>query len=189
MFLDLTEVNNLLAAPKNDVLGLRDRAILELLYASGLRVSELVGLTIANIDFHDRCILVYGKGAKERIVPTGRKAIDALEKYLVSSRPRLYSQYQGEPHYGLFVNSKGGPLTDRSIRRIIDKYVKALAIEKKVTPHTLRHTFATHLLEHGADLRSVQEMLGHVSLSTTQLYTHVTQERMKLVYHQTHPRA
>lgn len=189
VFLDLTEVNELLASPPNDALGLRDRAILELLYASGLRVSELVGLKLADIDFANRYVLVFGKGAKERIVPTGREAIAAIEKYLNSSRPRLYRQYRGEPHSTLFVNKAGGPLTDRSVRRMIDKYVKVLALNKKVSPHTLRHTFATHLLEHGADLRSVQEMLGHVNLSTTQLYTHITQERLKSVYHHTHPRA
>jgi len=188
-FLDLPEVIELLALPPKDTLGLRDRAILELLYASGLRVSELVGLEIGDIDFDKGFVLVYGKGAKERIVPTGRTALTAITNYLELSRPRLYSKYSGRPHRILFVNKTGGPLTDRSVRRIIDKYVELLALNKKVSPHTLRHTFATHLLEHGADLRSVQEMLGHVNLSTTQLYTHVTQERLKSVYHQAHPRA
>ncbi len=189
VFLDFFEIEDLLQLPKPDMLGRRDRAILELLYATGVRVSELTGLTVANIDFFNRCLLVYGKGRKERIVPMGRKAVEALQSYLSRSRPRLYEKYDGNPHYQVFLNSKGGPLTDRSIRRTLDKYVAMLAIHKAVSPHTIRHTFATHMLDRGADLRSVQEMLGHVNLSTTQIYTHVTKERLKSVYKDTHPRA
>ena len=189
VFLDTVEITDLMNLPSGDVLGQRDAAVLELLYATGIRVSELAGLTVANIDFFHRCLLVYGKGRKERIVPMGRKAVEALESYLARSRPRLYNRHSGTPHYQVFLNHRGGPLTDRSVRRIVDKYVDMLAINKHVSPHTLRHTFATHLLDNGADLRSVQELLGHVSLSTTQIYTHVTKEKLKGIYKNTHPRA
>jgi len=189
VFLNPNEIDDLLVLPGNDTLGLRDAAILELLYATGVRVSELAGLTLANIDLANCYILVCGKGAKERIIPIGRKAKSALECYLSQARPKLYIKVKGHYHDKLFVNSKGGPLTDRSIRRILDKYVQWLAINKNVSPHTIRHTFATHLLNNGADLRSVQELLGHVNLSTTQLYTHVTKERLKTVYRDSHPRA
>lgn len=189
VILDDSEINDLLALPAMDDLGRRDLAVLELLYASGVRVAELVRLSISDVDYENRFILVYGKGAKERIVPIGRKAASAVSFYLSGARPRLYSKHRGTPHYKLFVNSKGGPLTDRSIRRIVGKYVDILALAKNVSPHTIRHTFATHLLNHGADLRSVQEMLGHVNLSTTQLYTHVSKERLKAIYFNAHPRA
>lgn len=189
VFLDVPEINDLLKLPSQDLLGRRDLAVLELLYATGIRVSELAGLTIANVDFFNRCVLVYGKGRKERIVPVGTKAIIALEEYLKKSRPRLYQKYQGNAHYRVFLNHRGGPLSDRSVRRIVDKYVNQLALHKSVSPHTIRHTFATHLLDRGADLRSVQEMLGHVNLSTTQIYTHISKERLKATYKDTHPRA
>lgn len=176
----------LLQAPDESDLGKRDRAILELLYASGLRVSELVGLGLRDVDWRQGSVLVFGKGAKERIVPVGRVACASLETYLAVSRPRLLRQ-PGEKAF--FLNRFGGRLTDRSVRRLVDKYVSKAAIDQQVSPHTLRHTFATHLLDNGADLRSVQEMLGHVSVSTTQIYTHVTKERLKAVYKQAHPRA
>ena len=187
--LDETELTELFTLSRQTALGLRDLAILELLYATGTRVSELVGLKLHDLDFDSRFILVYGKGSKERIVPVGRKAISALKAYLDRSRPQLVARLTDGCHQKIFVNSKGGPLTDRSVRRIFDKYVEMLALAKHVTPHTMRHSFATHLLDHGADLRLVQELLGHVSLSSTQLYTHVTKERLKEVYRQAHPRA
>lgn len=189
VFLDEGEITDLLELPADDALGRRDAAIMELLYASGVRVAELTGLKTGDVDLVSRFIIVCGKGAKERIVPIGRTAATALEHYLADARPQLYSKWRKEQHQYLFVNSKGGPLTDRSVRRIVDKYVAILAVAKKVSPHTIRHTFATHMLNNGADLRSVQEMLGHVNLSTTQLYTHVTKERLKAVYRETHPRA
>ncbi len=189
VFLDTTEIDELLKLPASDDLGRRDATIIELLYASGIRVGELTGLKIRDIDISSQYILVYGKGAKERIVPIGRHARISLEYYLAHIRPRLYSKHRGVSHEQLFVNSKGGPLTDRSVRRVIEKYVGILALQKNVSPHTIRHTFATHLLNNGADLRSVQELLGHVNLSTTQLYTHVTKEKLKSVYKHTHPRA
>ncbi len=188
-FLDTLEITELLQLPAKDRAGYRDAAILEVLYASGLRVGELVGLSLKDIDEVSGYILVYGKGAKERIVPVGKTALAALKTYLEHSRPFFYAKCRTGAHQALFVNSKGGPLTDRSVRRIVANYVEELALKKKVSPHTLRHTFATHLLNNGADLRSVQEMLGHVNLSTTQLYTHVTKERLKSVYRNAHPRA
>lgn len=189
VFLDPMEITDLLSLPEDNILGCRDAAILELLYATGMRVGELATLTIDNVDLSRGFVLVFGKGSKERIIPAGRIALTAVKQYLQYSRPQMYKNYHGPVHTILFVNSKGGPLSDRSIRRIVNKYVEILALSKHVSPHTIRHTFATHLLNNGADLRSVQEMLGHVSLSTTQLYTHVTKERLKSVYHNTHPRA
>ncbi|HMM21548.1 MAG TPA: tyrosine recombinase XerC [Selenomonadales bacterium] len=188
VFLDPKEINGLLDLPGKNAAGRRDAAILELLYATGIRVSELTGLTEKDVDLVSGYALVYGKGAKERVVPVGRKAIAALKLYIDLARPKLYAK-AASPHASLFVNQKGGPLTDRSVRRILDKYVKELALAKHVSPHTIRHTFATHLLNNGADLRSVQELLGHVNLSTTQLYTHVTKEKIKSVYQAAHPRA
>lgn len=188
-FLDEAELNDLFTLPGKTLLGIRDLAILELLYATGVRVSELVGLHVYDIDFSSGFILVYGKGSKERIVPFGRKAAQALIRYLEGSRPRLYSKHHGPEHQQVFVNSKGGPLTDRSVRRILEKYMTELALAKHVTPHTIRHSFATHLLDHGADLRLVQELLGHVSLSSTQIYTHISREKLKGIYRKAHPRA
>jgi integrase/recombinase XerC len=189
VFLDSHEVAAILDLPENTTLGRRDAALLELLYATGVRVNELAGLTVRDVDLSSGYALVYGKGSKERVVPVGRKALVALKEYLATSRPRLFANHSAPPHETLFVNKSGGPLTDRSIRRILAKYVDQLALSKHVSPHTIRHSFATHLLNNGADLRSVQELLGHVSLSTTQLYTHVTKERLKAVYLQAHPRA
>ncbi|EGO63138.1 tyrosine recombinase XerC [Acetonema longum] len=189
VFLDAVEVKDMLELPGNDLLGRRDAALLETLYATGARVSELVGLGIGDLDLVNRFVLLFGKGAKERVVPIGRTAVRALEYYLTVIRPQLYSRHKGSVHQTLFLNRNGGPLTDRSVRRMIDKYVEILALKKHVTPHTIRHSFATHLLDNGADLRFVQELLGHVNLSTTQLYTHVTKERLKAVYRNAHPRA
>ncbi|WP_217805915.1 tyrosine recombinase XerC [Sporomusa malonica] len=195
VFLDANEITELIALPDHSPLGLRDSAVLEMLYATGVRVSELAGITLPDIDFAGRTIIVSGKGAKQRIVLMGRRAAQTLDNYLFSARrilcanPGEYAQQMGKVHDRLFVNSRGGPLSDRSIRRIVEKYVEALALKKNVSPHTIRHTFATHLLDNGADLRSVQELLGHVNLSTTQLYTHVTTERLKANYKKFHPRS
>ena len=162
--------------------GLRDHAILELLYSSGLRVSELVGLNSNQLDLELGVVRVMGKGRKERIVPVGMKAIDALKVYL-ERRGRLKEE---EP---IFVNSSGGRLTARSVGRLIKKYTRHSGIFRKVSPHSLRHTFATHLLDAGADIREIQEMLGHSSLSTTQRYTHVSMGKLMEVYDKAHPRS
>jgi integrase/recombinase XerC len=186
-FLFPKEVESLLQLPDTaKPLGLRDRAILEMLYASGMRVSELTGLTLRSVDLLAGTALVFGKGAKERYVPLGQHALHTYEQYIQQGRPLLCKQSKTDV---LFVNARGEALTDRSVRRIINKYVEQASQLLKVSPHTFRHTFATHLLENGADLRSVQEMLGHASISSTQIYTHVTRERMRMVYNQAHPRA
>ncbi len=165
--------------------GLRDRAIMETLYSSGLRVSELVGMNFKDVDFSLGFIRVMGKGAKERIVPLGSYASSALERYINAGRPALNKKNIE----ALFLNKNGGRLTARSIRNIIDKYVGQVSIQRKISPHTLRHSFATHLLDGGADLRTVQELLGHVKMSTTQIYTHVSKEKLMSVYEKNHPRA
>ena len=186
-FLYPPEVKELVEQPDlSTALGKRDRAILEILYASGMRVSELVGLTTRSVDSEIGTALVRGKGAKERYVPLGGFAIEAYINYIRSARPELLRSKKSEH---LFLNFRGDPLTDRSVRRVIDKYVNQVSQTLKVSPHTFRHTFATHLLDHGADLRSVQEMLGHSNISSTQVYTHVTGERMRAVYNHAHPRA
>ncbi len=186
-FLDEIEISELLELPdKSKPLGRRDQAVLEMLYATGCRVSELVGLTTERVDLANRYVLLLGKGNKERVVPVGHTCCQALEAYY-PVRSALMQKLTG--HDYIFVNSRGGPLTDRSVRRILDKYITALALHKNVSPHTIRHSFATHLLEHGADLRAVQELLGHANLSTTQIYTHITTERVAAVYKKNHPRA
>lgn len=168
-------------------LGQRDRLIFELLYASGVRVTELVTMPINAINLSAGIALVFGKGAKERYVPLGSYACDALRQYLDYGRNRLVA---GKQDSGiLLLNYRGEPLSDRSVRRVVDKYVEAASLHHKISPHTFRHTFATHLLNAGADLRTVQELLGHVNISTTQIYTHVTKERLRHVYDETHPRA
>ena len=187
-FLDVPEIDALLKLPPNTLLGRRDRAIMELLYGAGVRVSELTGLSMQNLDMEEQYILVFGKGAKERIIPIGKMAIKALLLYLRESRP-LLDKKNAEVTDALFLNHSGTPLSDRSVRRVLEKYVDMLAVHKRVTPHTLRHSFATHLLDNGADLRSVQDLLGHVSLKTTQIYTHVSSERLLSVYRNAHPRA
>jgi integrase/recombinase XerC len=172
--------------------GLRDRAILELLYATGLRASELVGLDQNDVALQTGEVQVAGKGAKERIVLAGRVSQEALVKYLQYGRPGLLAAARplsAGDDKALFLNCRGTRLTERSVARILDKYVERAGLNKDVSPHTLRHTFATHLLDGGADLRTVQELLGHASLSSTQVYTHVTQERLRAVYDQAHPRA
>lgn len=177
--LNLDQAMSLMALPKGEGWSaLRDRAILETFYSTGIRLSELVGLDREDVHFEGGMLKVFGKGRKERIVPIGRKAIEAIEAYLKVRPP------SGQ---GLFCNEKGGRLTGRSIDRIVKKYMKGID-RPALTPHSLRHTFATHLLEGGADLRSVQEMLGHASLSTTQRYTHLQVDHLMAVYDKAHPR-
>ncbi|NLG87267.1 MAG: tyrosine-type recombinase/integrase, partial [Firmicutes bacterium] len=159
----------------------------ELLYSTGCRVSELVGLNLEDLNFSAGCARVLGKGQRERVVLLGERALASLERYLDKGRPDLLRGKSLEK--ALFLNRFGGRLTDRSVRRIVDKYTEKAALQLDISPHTLRHTFATHLLEHGADLRSVQELLGHANLSTTQIYTHVTKRRLYREYQAAHPRA
>lgn len=187
-FLYTEEVNLLLQGPDmKTVGGKRDRAILELLYASGLRVSELVALNLMDVDHQNGYLKVWGKGGKERIVPVGSKAEESLRIYLHSSRDHL-AKNTDQREKALFLNKFGTRLHARSVRNIIDKYVNQFALEKKVSPHMLRHSFATHLLSAGADLRSVQELLGHEKLSTTQIYTHLSKEDLKRIHTKNHPR-
>ena len=169
-----------------DVAGLRDRAILETLYGAGLRISELVGLDVDEVDLDEGSVRVLGKGRKERIVPLGRFAIAALAAYLRQSRPAIARAGSGP---ALFLNLRGGRLTRQGATGVLKKAARAAGIRTRVTPHMLRHSFATHLLEGGADVRVVQELLGHAVLSTTQIYTLVTQERLRREYFQAHPRA
>ncbi|MCK9554627.1 tyrosine recombinase XerC [bacterium] len=188
-FLDMKEIGKLLEAPDVNILdGLRDRAILEILYSSGIRVSELVGLNAGSVDLIGEVLKVKGKGKKERLVPIGSVAVNILNEYI---NKRKKGDYKGRraDFTAVFLNKYGQRITDRSVRRIVDKYIRNVALEHKISPHVFRHTFATHMLDAGADLRSVQELLGHSSLSTTQIYTHVTTEKLKKVYDKAHPRA
>ncbi|MCY0877050.1 MAG: site-specific tyrosine recombinase XerD [Firmicutes bacterium] len=181
------EVDRLLTIPDPaQPAGLRDRAMLELLYATGIRVSELVMLDVPDVNLTASYLQCYGKGAKERIIPLGQMARKAIETYLLSARTGMLRE-QREP--ALFVNHLGDRLTRQGFWKIIKKYALAAGITGHITPHTLRHSFATHLLDNGADLRAVQEMLGHADISTTQIYTHVTRTRLQDVYARTHPRA
>lgn len=185
VFLDVDRVAKLVQSPSaDDAAGLRDRAILETLYSTGIRVSELVGLDEDDIDFISGVLKVLGKGSKERMVPIGEPAIAAIRKYTEKRDARRVKDKKA-----IFLNKSGRRLTDRSVRRIVDKYIRSCSIVEHISPHSLRHSFATHLLDRGADLRSVQELLGHMNLSTTQIYTHVTMERLKTVYDKAHPRA
>jgi len=184
-FLEVQEIENILdAAAGASLSSKRDRALLETLYSSGIRVSELVGLNVEDTDVLGGVLRIRGKGKKERMVPIGRKAQEAIREYM-EKRGNDYGKDGG----ALFLNKNSTRLTDRSVRRILIKYVRKASLHKDVSPHTLRHSFATHLLDRGADLRSVQELLGHESLSTTQIYTHVTTKRLKEVYEKVHPRA
>jgi len=185
-FLESSEVEALLEAPDaGTTIGLRDRAILELLYSTGMRVSELLSLDLTDLDRQTALVKVRGKGKKERLLPVGSVAISALENYL-AYRHELGG---GKSAQAIFLSQRGTRIPDRkSILRRIKKYAQAAGIQKNITPHTLRHTFATHMLNAGADLRSVQELLGHASLSTTQIYTHVTRERLKELHEKCHPR-
>ena len=187
-YLRLEEVDRLLLQPDaNTPLGLRDRAMLEVLYSTGLRVSELTGLRVNDLDSKVGCVRCIGKGDKERIVPVGKKALGMVDKYLRDARPQLLGKALGTP--ALFVNRRGRALSRVGVWKILSGYGRRAGLRQALTPHMLRHSFATHLLERGADLRSVQLMLGHADIATTQIYTHVVEERLKQIYKAHHPRA
>jgi len=185
--LNYAEVQKLLAAPRGDEpTTQRDRALLEVMYACGLRASETIGLEIADVDLREGFLRARGKGSKERLVPLGRKAIAAIGVYLRGGRPKLV----GDRHEAkLFVNFRGGPLSRQGLYKIVQRHARAAGLGGQMSPHTLRHSFATHLLAGGCDLRAVQEMLGHADISTTQMYTHLSGERLRDVYFDAHPRA
>jgi integrase/recombinase XerD len=188
-YLRLDEVERLLKQPDEKTpLGLRDRAMLEVLYSTGLRVSELVGLRMPDLDSKTGCVRCIGKGDKERIVPVGRKALEMVQRYVQEARPALLRQGKTS-NSALFVNRRGAALSRVGVWKILSAYGRRAGLRIALTPHMLRHSFATHLLERGADLRSVQLMLGHADISTTQIYTHVVEERLKQVYKAHHPRA
>jgi len=189
-FLAVDEVFSLMETPdQSTTWGARDRAILETLYSCGIRVSELVGLTDGDIDFTLGILKVFGKGRKERIVPIGEKALAAMREYLPQRDGITAGLLPPGSQAPLFINHRGGRLTSRSVARILQKHILKCGLLRKVSPHALRHSFATHLLDAGADLRGIQELLGHVSLSTTQRYTHVSVDKLMEVYDRTHPRA
>lgn len=188
----IEQVERLLAAPDTrDVLGARDRAMLETLYSTGIRVSELVGLNVDDVDVDAKTMRITGKGRKDRIVPLGSHAIASVQRYVTMLRgdARFAALWEGRRAGPLFVNKHGSRLSSRSVRRKLDKYLKQVGLDPTISPHTLRHSFATHLLDNGADLRSVQELLGHQSLSTTQVYTHLSGARTQREYDKAHPRA
>ena len=192
----IEQIEQLLAAPKDsDVLGRRDRAMLETLYSTGIRVSELVGLNHDDLDFENEAMHVRGKGRKERIVPLGSHALGAIRRYIelmasdAKFSPIWAARSEGAEPLPMFLNKHGNRLSSRSVRRKLDKYLRAVGLDPTISPHTLRHSFATHLLDNGADLRSVQELLGHQSLSTTQVYTHLSTARVEEAYKDAHPRA
>jgi integrase/recombinase XerD len=186
-FLSIAEVDRLLAQPDvKAVVGLRDRAMIELMYSCGLRVSELCGLRVADLHADEGCLRCIGKGNKERLVPVGRQALANVRRYLEASRPKLLGE-SSSPH--LFLNQAGRQINRIAYWKALGEYGRKAGLRKALTPHMLRHSFATHLLDRGADLRSVQMMLGHSDISTTQIYTHVVEERLKQVYKAHHPRA
>jgi integrase/recombinase XerD len=186
-FLSVDEVDRLLRQPdKNDVVGIRDRAMIELMYSTGLRVSELCGLRVSDLQMEPGCLRCIGKGNKERLVPVGKRALEAVQTYLREARQAL-ARGVASPY--LFLNQKGHKLNRIAFWKILGEYGRKAGLRKSLTPHMLRHSFATHLLDRGADLRSVQMMLGHSDISTTQIYTHVVEERLKQVYKAHHPRA
>ena len=185
--LNYSEVQKLLASPRgSEPTTLRDRALLEVMYACGLRASETIGLELGDVDTHEGFLRARGKGSKERLVPLGRQAIAAINGYLRGGRPQLIGD-RHEPK--LFVNFRGGPLTRQGLYKIVQRHARDAGLEGRMSPHTLRHSFATHLLAGGCDLRAVQEMLGHADISTTQMYTHLSGDRLKEVYFEAHPRA
>jgi integrase/recombinase XerD len=186
-FLSLEEVDQLLKQPDlTTVLGIRDRAMIEMMYSTGIRVSELCGICVSDVKIDPGCLRCVGKGDKERLVPVGRQAIEGVQKYLAESRPRLLGD-RVSPF--LFLNRRGKPINRISFWALVAEYGRKARLRKRLKPHMLRHSFATHLLDRGADLRSVQMMLGHSDISTTQIYTHVVEERLKQVYKAHHPRA
>jgi len=181
------EIEAILSAPDpSTALGRRDRALLEVLYSAGTRASEIVGMDRLDLDLAEGLVRVLGKGSKERLAPLGSHAVGALQAYLTDPRRPRPSRAAGD---AVFLNNRGGRLTTRSLERVVDKQLLRSGVVRRATPHTLRHSFATHLLDHGADLRSVQELLGHENLVTTQIYTHVSIERLREVYEKAHPRA
>ena len=186
-FLDVNQTSRVLDMPvdNSDAASLRDKAVLELLYSTGIRVGELVGLSINDVDFIGGVTKVKGKGKKERMIPVGDTALRAIKKYL--DRRCSNELMRNKP--ALFLNKNGGRLSSGAVRQIVDKCIHTASLRENISPHTLRHSFATHLLDRGADLRSVQELLGHANLSTTQIYTHITTDRLKAVYDKAHPRA
>lgn len=185
--LTISEIDKILSQPTtDDKLGIRDKAVLEVLYACGTRVSELLNLKLSDLLFNEEVIRVFGKGSKERIIPIGSSAVKWVNVYLKSSRPLLMKKVKSENY--LFLNNRGSRLSRMGIWKIVAKYVREAGIEKDVHPHTFRHSFATHLLEGGADLRAVQEMLGHADISTTQIYTHIDRDYIKQVHKDFHPR-
>ncbi len=185
--LSIYEVEKILSAPNvEDKLGLRDKAVLETFYACGLRVSELISLKLSDLFFDEEIIRVFGKGSKERIIPIGSSAINWINEYLIKSRPLLEKKSKSQNY--LFLNIRGSQLSRMGVWKIVDRYVKDAGIEREIHPHTFRHSFATHLLEGGADLRAVQEMLGHADISTTQIYTHIDRDYIKQVHKEFHPR-
>ncbi len=185
LFLSIEDAVKLLESPDpGDDMGLRDRAILETLYSTGIRVSELVGLDKEDIDFISGVLKVKGKGRKERLVPIGDKALRAIKAYF--EKIKVSDINEKKP---VFLNKAKRRVSDRAVRRIVHKYIRKTSLNENISPHSLRHSFATHMLDGGADLRSVQELLGHANLSTTQIYTHVTTERLKSIYEKVHPRA
>lgn len=186
--LDYAGIERLLAAPRHRTkLGLRDRALLELMYASGLRISEIANLTINELNLDAGFLRTTGKGNKDRIVPVGKTATDWLRRYLTDSRPRLGQSPQSQSQ--VFLSTQGTKLSTKTIWQLVKKYARAAGLPATIKPHTLRHSFATHLLEHGGDLRVIQEMLGHADISTTQIYTHVDQKRLKETHYRFHPRS
>ena len=189
VFLSGAEITQTLSIPVgDDIISLRNRAIIELFYGTGIRLSELFSLDVGSIDYHEGVVRVIGKGRKERVIPVGRKACDAVRGYLPARKSTLSDNGQISVT-ALFINKKGGRLSRRSIQTAVTKYLKMVSEKEHLSPHVLRHSFATHMLDNGADLRAVQEMLGHSSLSTTQIYTHITMERLIKAYNQAHPRA
>jgi integrase/recombinase XerD len=189
-YLRLEEVEKLLQQPDaKTATGMRDRAMLEVLYSTGLRVSELVSLGVSDLDNKVGCVRCTGKGDKERIVPVGRRALGVVDKYLREARPELVRNARAAASPALFVNRRGSALSRVGVWKILSAYGRRAGLRVALTPHMLRHSFATHLLERGADLRSVQLMLGHADISTTQIYTHVVEERLKQIYKAHHPRA
>lgn len=187
MFLSIEEVDRLLAAPDpSTIIGLRDKAMIEVMYSAGLRVSELCGLRLSDIHFDSGYLRCIGKGNKERLVPIGRRATEIVQRYLRDSRPKLAREHSSEL---LFLNRHGGACSRHGFWKTVSDCGRKAGLRKKLKPHMLRHSFATHLLDRGADLRAVQMMLGHTDIATTQIYTHVVEERLKQVYRAHHPRA